>query len=322
MGWARLSDDFWGHPKLARVSDAAFRAWVCALAWSAAYETDGRVTASDFRVIRPRITRKSLAKLTAELVDAGLLDPVTDSPDAWDIHDFLAFNPSRAELEVGRTRRSLAAKKAANERWTYANNEPNRGKQSMRQRMRDRMHASDADDVSDRIDTVDAAELRGRTAGEDAAELRGRTAPSPYRSQPIVTNKDPSLRSGSLLARDARDDALQFPFDECAGAEGASDDVPLEVREVRDLVLAALPPKYQADPLTWDEAEALARDYPGAHVRVGEAIAECRRRGKLPFPRRVREIMLEVKHGPTGERPVTDDPIWREWERLGVIKYD
>jgi hypothetical protein len=79
-------------------------------------------------------------------------------------------------------------------------------------------------------------------------------------------------------------------------AGAADDDLPLDAREIRDLVISKLPPRYQRDPLTWEEAEQLGQDYAGQHTEVCVAIEECRRTpekagGGLPFPQRLRRFL-------------------------------
>ena len=108
--------------------------------------------------------------------------------------------------------------------------------------------------------------------------------------------------------------------------DDGQDDLPLDAREIRDLVLSKLPTRYQRDPLTWEEAEQLGQDYAGQHTAVCVAIEECRRTpekagGGLPFPQRLRRFLAPPAatvqrfeerglFSPTGEyvgRPVWED---------------
>jgi hypothetical protein len=87
--WLRVDDDFASHPKVVGLPLAAVGAWLLAACWSAHHLTDGRLpTAACKRLgIRP-------ADASA-LVAAGLWER-TD--DGWQIHDWLAYQPSAASV--------------------------------------------------------------------------------------------------------------------------------------------------------------------------------------------------------------------------------
>lgn len=98
MTWVRLDDGFAEHPKVARLSDAAFRLHVRALCYAARFGTDGVVSLELFaRNARPKVRR--------ELIESGLW---TECESGIEIHDFLDYNPSRsavmAEREAARLR--------------------------------------------------------------------------------------------------------------------------------------------------------------------------------------------------------------------------
>lgn len=100
------------------------------------------------------------------------------------------------------------------------------------------------------------------------------------------------------------------------------DDVPLDVREIRDTVMSKLSSKHQRDPIRWDEALSFARDYPGKYTELSEAIDECRRANEIPFPWNLRKYMptLEVTAKPSNGLPkpfelpefVPFEPVVRE----------
>lgn len=90
MTWARLDDRFPQHPKVIGLTDRAFRAHVEAICYGCAHLTDGFVPESVFR-------RRS--KAVAELVAARLWD---EADGGWLIHDFLVYNPTRADVEGDR----------------------------------------------------------------------------------------------------------------------------------------------------------------------------------------------------------------------------
>lgn len=96
MTWAKLDDRFHAHPKTMRVwrtNPRALGLLVLALSWSAAYEQDGYVPDEMFAGWEP--DGGECNKAISVLVEAGFLHR---NGDGYDIHDFLDFNPSRAEL--------------------------------------------------------------------------------------------------------------------------------------------------------------------------------------------------------------------------------
>lgn len=100
--WAKLDDSFADHPKVAPLSDGAFRLHVEAIIYSARYLTDGLVPAT---FVRGRERR------AAELVKASLWEA---EPSAWRIHDWMHHNPPGDEVRARRERD--AARKRASRR--------------------------------------------------------------------------------------------------------------------------------------------------------------------------------------------------------------
>lgn len=98
------------------------------------------------------------------------------------------------------------------------------------------------------------------------------------------------------------------PLDTPTGV--SSDDpppLPLAVTEVRDMVMAALPGKYQRDDLTWQEAEQFGRDFAGRQRETGQAIEQFRRsESGLPFPQKLRRYM--PGGGTKADQPKPDLP--------------
>ncbi len=106
MTWVKLDDLFAEHPKVAGLSDKAFRMHVSCLLWSARYLTDGRIPNSMKRgsgMLHP-------AKAVAELEAAGLWNR---DGDDWVINDYLEYNPPRTEVlasrEIARRRSAMNA---------------------------------------------------------------------------------------------------------------------------------------------------------------------------------------------------------------------
>lgn len=107
MSWAKLDDKFHAHPKVLRAmhaEPAAVALHVLALSYSADYELDGGVP----QHYVASVAGANAEHLAAVLVDAGLWRA---NGDGWEIHDFLDFNPSRAELQKRRQVRARAGRK-------------------------------------------------------------------------------------------------------------------------------------------------------------------------------------------------------------------
>ena len=83
MAWTRLDDGFADHPKVAPLSDPAFRAFVAGLGYANRYLTDGEIHAHELRKnVAPKVRRELVAaELWHERDDGGI-----------DIHDFLEYN--------------------------------------------------------------------------------------------------------------------------------------------------------------------------------------------------------------------------------------
>ena len=101
MPWIRFEDNFPEHPKVLALSDAAFRLHVRAIGYAARHLTDGRVT---YAVVSSLSRRASLSE---ELVTAGLWER---SDDGFCVHDYLNYQPSRAEVEATRKQRASAGR--------------------------------------------------------------------------------------------------------------------------------------------------------------------------------------------------------------------
>lgn len=103
MVWARLDDQFHAHPKLAELDPdlmlAAVGLHTLVLSWCASQLTDGHVPAAQVR----RLAGQPVENLTAELVRVGLWEKATK---AFIVHDYLDYNPSRAQVVAERERKS------------------------------------------------------------------------------------------------------------------------------------------------------------------------------------------------------------------------
>lgn len=106
MTWVRLDDGLDEHEKVDALLEsnelrglAAVGLWTLTMANSARRETDGRVNPRTLRKLAPQ----HADKLAQELERVGLYDHL---PDGFQIHDYLEYNPSRADLEDRRRRDS------------------------------------------------------------------------------------------------------------------------------------------------------------------------------------------------------------------------
>ncbi len=112
LAWVKLDDSHQDHPKLAPLSDRAYRLWVRAIAHSNRYRLNGVLTASQLRQIRVPI--RARMKHETELIRSGLWRE-TDGGIA--IHDVEDYQPSAAKSADISQKRSDAGKKGAAARW-------------------------------------------------------------------------------------------------------------------------------------------------------------------------------------------------------------
>lgn len=115
MTFALFDDNFAEHPKVVALSDGAFRLFASGILYCSRLRTDGRIPKAKVPGLVPEYRRAYLN----ELVRAGLWLPVGD---VYDVHDYLAWNRSRAEIESERARKSKGGKLGAEKRWRAAAN--------------------------------------------------------------------------------------------------------------------------------------------------------------------------------------------------------
>jgi hypothetical protein len=89
MAW--LDDRVWCHPKLADVSDKAFRAYINSIAYSSGFSLKGHLTPGQLTAVG------ATARVRTELEDAGLWDP---NGNGIMIHDWEEHNAKRDEKRV------------------------------------------------------------------------------------------------------------------------------------------------------------------------------------------------------------------------------
>lgn len=110
MAYVRLETRFPTHPKIAGLSDAAFRLHVAALCYAGEHLTDGLIRADVVPLLHPERTgrKAALSELTGRLLWIPL-----DGGAGWEIHDYLDWNRSRETVDNLRD----AGRRAARRRW-------------------------------------------------------------------------------------------------------------------------------------------------------------------------------------------------------------
>ncbi|RPH52616.1 MAG: hypothetical protein EHM91_00120 [Planctomycetota bacterium] len=93
MPWIKLADNAPRHPKVAALSDRAFRVWIQSLCYAAEFLTDG--------VLPWAYLDQVPARVHDELIGGGLWR--NDGPRIR-IHDYLAHQTSKAMVEAERQR--------------------------------------------------------------------------------------------------------------------------------------------------------------------------------------------------------------------------
>lgn len=110
MGWAKFDDLYDDNPKVRRafsLNAQAVSVHVLAITYSARHLTDGRVSEEWLRERVPH-GRQRQAVLRV-LVDAGLFDK---NGTGYLVHDYLDYNPSRADVLARREREREAKRRA------------------------------------------------------------------------------------------------------------------------------------------------------------------------------------------------------------------
>lgn len=110
MAWARLDDLYDDNPKVRKAfleKPQAVSVHVLAITYSARHLTDGRVSEEWLRERIPHgRQRQSILRV---LVDAGLFDK---NGTGYLVHDYLDYNPSRADVLARREREREAKRRA------------------------------------------------------------------------------------------------------------------------------------------------------------------------------------------------------------------
>jgi hypothetical protein len=118
--WINLDDKMPDHPKILALSDGAFRLHVSAIAYCNRYQTDGVVPAEAVPKLMPRFRPSYLTELVGDSAN-GNRGLWLQRSNAYELHDYLDWNKSKAEIAWRGDRlsqiRSEAGKKGAAARW-------------------------------------------------------------------------------------------------------------------------------------------------------------------------------------------------------------
>ncbi len=93
MGWARIDDGYTNSPKILEAGPWAELLDMRAIVYSAGNETDGLVTRSALKLIGRDIPK--LSDRVNVLVEVGRW--TVNEGGGWLVHDFLEYNPSKAQ---------------------------------------------------------------------------------------------------------------------------------------------------------------------------------------------------------------------------------
>jgi hypothetical protein len=141
MGWVRIDDSFYDHPKFADVTPLSISLWIVGMAYCNRNLTDGYIPESvanrllDFDGLS--YTVATIGELAAigesdctplavwDLIRVGLWhDEVHTCPSCPQpgrkrlyVHDYLSYQPSAEEIKRNSEVRSIAGKKGASARW-------------------------------------------------------------------------------------------------------------------------------------------------------------------------------------------------------------
>lgn len=113
MTWVRIEENWHGHPKMLGAGLAAMGLYTWGLSYSSHYLTDGFIPKNAL----PGLVGTKPAAKALEVF--GVWEPV---PGGWRIHDYLDYNPSKAQVEAQRAadkERKQAERKAGTEATTH-----------------------------------------------------------------------------------------------------------------------------------------------------------------------------------------------------------
>lgn len=105
MTWIKLDDSFADHPKVADLSDRAFRVHISALLYCGKYLTDGVIP----RSIANKFCINNASQTIQKLIENGLWKRIEGG---YEINDYLKYQTSKAQAEMEKENNRLRAAKA------------------------------------------------------------------------------------------------------------------------------------------------------------------------------------------------------------------
>lgn len=100
MGWSRIDDGYMFHPKIVEAGPWAELLDRRGMEFCAKNDTDGLITRSDLRLIGRDIPK--VASRVVTLLEVGRW--LVNEGGGWLVHDYLKYNPSKAQREEQRER--------------------------------------------------------------------------------------------------------------------------------------------------------------------------------------------------------------------------
>jgi len=97
MPYVKIEDGIFRNPKVVAVSSGAKLLYVASICYSGSSLTDGFVPSNGVRMIAGDVALASPAKLTKELVHAGLWQEVAGG---YQVHDYLVYNESSEKVQA------------------------------------------------------------------------------------------------------------------------------------------------------------------------------------------------------------------------------
>lgn len=94
MAWLRIDDRVRTHPKIVQAGPQAAWLWFCGVCYCREHLTDGFIAAAMLPTLVPGLA--AVKKHASVLVSVGLWHERTGG---YEVHDFLDWNPSKAEVE-------------------------------------------------------------------------------------------------------------------------------------------------------------------------------------------------------------------------------
>jgi hypothetical protein len=129
MAWVRIDDHFDDHPKVVQAGPLGLAMYVAGLCYCNRNLTDGYIPAGqvarlvsfdglyiDVQGSVGGIDRPDAFHVAEDLVACGLWEP---ADEGYCIHDYLKYQPSRADIEAERERKSRAGKASVQSRFQH-----------------------------------------------------------------------------------------------------------------------------------------------------------------------------------------------------------